>query len=328
MRIGSGSLVVVAGIAAIGVIPTSAVADPTPNTDPMQQFKTLSAQAAQADEDLLSAQNDLATKQTQLAQAKQTLQHAQVVADQFRGQVDKLAAATYEGARTNQLSALLTGTSAQDYLDRATLLQEIATSNSSALQQYTTATTQATTAQATAQTAETTAAQLVTTITQRKQALQTQIAQVQQALAKLSAAQRKSLNNVGDTTTIFVAPGVLNTVIQAALSRRGDEYVWGDAGPTQFDCSGLILWAYAHAGISLPHSSRAQYQMGTPVAYGQWQAGDLLFFGGSAATIHHVAMYLGNGEIIQAPTTGVPVQVVPVSGGGSDYYGAKRIVSG
>jgi cell wall-associated NlpC family hydrolase len=328
MRIGSGLLVAAAGVAAIGIIPTSAAADPTPNTDPMQQYKDLSAQAAQADEDLLSAQNDLATKQAQLTQAKQTLQQAQAVENQFRGQVDQLTAASFEGVRMNQLSALLTGTSARDYLDRATLLQEVSADNAGALRKFDTATQQAAAAQQQAQNAETAAAQLVSTITQRKQALQTQITQVQQALAKLTATQRRTLNNVGDTTTVFLAPGILNTVIQAALSRRGDAYVWGASGPSQFDCSGLTMWAYAHAGISLPHSSRSQYDMGTPVSYGQWQAGDLLFFGSSASTIHHVAMYVGSGEIVQAPTEGVPVQVVPVSGGGSDYFGAKRIVSG
>jgi len=328
MRIGSGLLLAAAGVAAIGIIPTSAAADPSPGTDPVQQYKDLSTQAAQADEDLLSAQNDLNIKQAQLTQAKQTLQQAQTVEDQFRDQVDQIAAASFSGARMDQLSALFSGTSARDYLDRATYLQEISADSAAALRKYETASSQAAQAETTAQSAETAAAQLVSTVTQRKQVLQTQITQVQAALARLTASQRASLNNVGDTTTVFLAPGILNTVIQAAIGRRGDEYVWGAAGPTQFDCSGLTLWAYAHAGISLPHSSRAQYTMGAPVAYGQWKAGDLLFFGSSPATIHHVAMYVGNGEIVQAPTEGVPVQVVPVSGGGSDYLGAKRIVSG
>ena len=327
MRITSGVLLAVTGMATIGIIPLSATADPTP--DPMQHYQDVSKQAAQADEDLLSAQNDLATKQAQLAQAKQSLQQAQAVENQFREQVDHVVDEAYSGAQPNELSALLTGTSAQDYLEKATLLHDIATDDSAALDKYTKATAQATGAQATAQSAETAAAQLVTTVTQRKQALDTQITQAKQALDKLTASQRKSLNNVGDTTSTFLAPGALNAVIQAALSKRGDKYVWGAAGPDQFDCSGLTLWSYAHANISLPHSSRAQYQMGTSVAYGQWQAGDLLFWGGSPSTIHHVAMYLGNGEMIQAPQTGVPVQVVPApSGGGRDYLGAKRIVSG
>ncbi|HET6504301.1 MAG TPA: NlpC/P60 family protein [Amycolatopsis sp.] len=340
MRIGTGLLSVAAGIAAIGVVPTSAAADPAP-TDPMQQFKDLSVQASQANEDLLNAQNDLNAKQTQLqqanaqlGQARQAEQQARSAEDQVRGQADQIAAGSLEGGQLNRVAALLGGNSVQDFLDRATLLQNIAADNTAVLQKFAAATDQATAAQAKAQDAQrsaqdatTAAAQLVSTVTQRKQALQTQITQVKQALANLSASQRKSLNTVGDTAPKIVAPsGVINTVLQAALSRQGDAYVWGAAGPTQFDCSGLTMWAYAHANISLPHSSSAQYQLGTPVSSGQWQPGDLLFFGSSPSTIHHVAMYVGNGEIVQAPTEGVPVQVVPISGGGSDYYGAKRIV--
>jgi peptidoglycan DL-endopeptidase CwlO len=342
MRIGSGLLATAAGIAAIGIVPTSAAAAPPPTTDPMQQYKDLSVQAAQADEDLLSANNDLATKQTQLqqangqlSQARQAAQQAQTAEDQSRGQADQVTATSFEGGQLDRVSAILGSNSVQNYLDRATLLQTLSAENTAVLQKFQTATNQANAAQAQAQDAQhraqdatNAAAQLVSTVTQRKQALQTQITQVQQALAKLSAPQRKSLNNVGDTTTKFTAPSsVINTVLQAALGRQGDEYVWGGAGPTQFDCSGLTMWAYAHGNISLPHSSSAQYQLGTPVSYGQWQPGDLLFFGSSPSTIHHVAMYVGNGEIVQAPTEGVPVQVVPISGGGSDYYGAKRIVN-
>jgi peptidoglycan DL-endopeptidase CwlO len=339
-RIGNGLIATAAGIAAIGLVPPSASAAPAPSNDPVQQYKDLGAQAAQADEDLLNAQNDLAAKQAQLqqandqlTQAKQAEQQAEAAEDQARGQAAQVTAGSFEGAQADRMSALLGGKSVQDFLDRATLLQTLAANNNAVLQNFQATTDRAAAAQASAQDAQqraqdatNAAAQLVTTVSQRKQDLQNQIGQVQQALAKLNAAQRKTLNNVGDTTTKFVAPGVLNTIIQAALSRQGDKYVWAAAGPDQFDCSGLTMWAYAHGGITLPHSSTSQYKMGTSVAYGQWQPGDLLFWGSSASTIHHVAMYVGNGEIVQAPTEGVPVQVVPVSGGGKDYFGAKRIV--
>lgn len=339
-RIGSGLIATAAGIAVLGIVPTSATADPAP--DPVQQYKDLGVQAAQADEDLLNAQNDLAAKQAQLqqandqlTQARQAEQDAEAAEAQTRDQAARITAGSFEGAQADRISALLGGNSVQDFLDRATLLDSVAANNNATLQQFQAATDRATTAQHAAEDAQhhaqdaaNAAAQVVSTVNQRKQALQDQIVQVRAAMDKLTAAQRNTLNNVGDTTTKFTAgSGVVNTIIQAALSRQGDEYVWGADGPSQFDCSGLTMWAYAHGGITLPHSSSAQYQMGTSVAYGQWQPGDLLFFGSSASTIHHVAMYVGNGEVVQAPTEGVPVQVVPVSGGGKDYYGSKRIVS-
>jgi cell wall-associated NlpC family hydrolase len=343
-RLRSGVLIAVTATALAGAFTTSASAAPTAppknSADALAQFKALSAQAAKLDEDLLSAKNDLKTSQgklkkagTDLVAAKQAEKQAEQVEGQFQGQVDQFAAASFDGARVSQLAALLTGTSAHDFLDRATMLNEVATENNSALDKLTGAVTEATAAQhqaaaaqQTSQTATNAAAKLVTAIAAHQKALDTQIAQVKAAMAKLSTAQKKTLDNVGDTGTFLGAPGAVNTAIQAALSRRGDTYVWGAAGPTEFDCSGLMLWSWAKAGITLPHSSRVQYTYGKSVAYGAWQPGDLLFFGSSASTIHHVAMYVGNGEIVQAPQTGVPVQVVPVSGAGKDYFGSKRLV--
>jgi cell wall-associated NlpC family hydrolase len=343
-RLRSGVLIAATAITIAGAIPLAASAapasPPTTSSDALKQFNTLSAQAAKLNEDLLAAQSDLKAKQTQLkkassqlATAKQTEHQAEQVKGEFQGQVDQFAAASFDGARVSQLAALLTGKSAHDFLNRATMLNEIAAENDSALTKLTGAVSQAADAQRQAasaqqqsQAATNAAAKLVSTISAKKTALQKQITQVKAALNKLTVTQKKTLDNVGNAGTFLGPPGVLNTVLQAALSRRGDEYVWGAAGPTTFDCSGLVLWAYNKGGISLPHSSRIQYTYGKSVAYGQWQVGDLLFFGSSASTIHHVAMYVGNGDIIQAPQTGVPVQVVPVSGGGSDYYGSKRIV--
>ncbi len=99
----------------------------------------------------------------------------------------------------------------------------------------------------------------------------------------------------------------------------GKPYQWAAAGPDSYDCSGLTLWAWAHAGVSLPHNSGMQYEATPRVAQNDWQPGDLLFFG---TPIHHVAMYIGNGQMVQAPYTGSQVQVV--SAYRSDYVGAGR----
>lgn len=333
----------------VGVVPLVASAAPgpmpasTPTTsaDALQQFNALSKQASLLNEDLEAAQVDLQQKQAQLAKANVSLttaksaeQKAESTEKQFQGQVDQFAAASFDGARLNQLSALLTGTSAQDFLTRATLLNEIAQSNNSAMTQLSGAVTAATDAQHQAadaqqqsQAATAAAAALVKQIQAKQQALNAQIAQVQAALNKLTTQQRTSLSGDAIQGGTFLASNAeANTVIQAALSRRGDEYVWGAAGPTTFDCSGLVLWSYAKIGVSLPHSSREMYTFGKSVPYGQWQPGDLLFFGSSASTIHHVAMYVGNGDIVQALMTGTPVEVTPISGAGNDYYGAKRLL--
>jgi cell wall-associated NlpC family hydrolase len=109
--------------------------------------------------------------------------------------------------------------------------------------------------------------------------------------------------------------------VDTALAQIGDPYVWGAAGPNAFDCSGLTEYAYAAAGIYLPHSSSMQSTMGTPVAYSDLQPGDLVFF---YTPVSHVAMYIGNGQIVQASTYGQPVAVTELAYM-PDYVGARRI---
>lgn len=100
--------------------------------------------------------------------------------------------------------------------------------------------------------------------------------------------------------------------VDAALSKLGDPYVFGAAGPNAFDCSGLTSWAWAQAGVSIPRTSSAQ--AGLPVVpLSQLQPGDLITY---YSPVHHVAMYIGNGQIIHASTEGVPVYITSMYRGG------------
>jgi cell wall-associated NlpC family hydrolase len=97
-----------------------------------------------------------------------------------------------------------------------------------------------------------------------------------------------------------------------ARAQIGEPYVWGAAGPNAWDCSGLTMGAWRAGGISLPHYSVAQYSQSTPISRSQLRPGDLVFWGssGSPSSIYHVALYAGNGMIIQAPRTGRDVEEV------------------
>jgi cell wall-associated NlpC family hydrolase len=108
--------------------------------------------------------------------------------------------------------------------------------------------------------------------------------------------------------------------VRWALTKVGDPYVWGDAGPNAFDCSGLVMWAYAQVGISLAHLTFAQWNEGEHVSKDLLQPGDLLFFFG----LNHVGMYVGGGLMVAADRQGVPIHVEPVFWGGFD--GAVRIL--
>jgi len=119
----------------------------------------------------------------------------------------------------------------------------------------------------------------------------------------------------------------LTTALKAAESREGLPYVWGAAGPTSFDCSGLVQWSFAQAGISMPRVAADQARTGAAVPVSQLRPGDLLFYHTDPTApgyISHVAIYLGNGWMIQAPQPGMNVEVVPASFD-SQFAGAVRV---
>lgn len=113
-----------------------------------------------------------------------------------------------------------------------------------------------------------------------------------------------------------LAPGIAKTAIDFAVAASGKPYVWGATGPSSYDCSGLMLRAFQAAGVTLPRVSRDQYGAGAHLPVAQAQPGDLLFWAYDSSdpdTIHHVALYLGDGRIMEAQQTGVPLAVRPVS---------------
>jgi cell wall-associated NlpC family hydrolase len=109
--------------------------------------------------------------------------------------------------------------------------------------------------------------------------------------------------------TIVANSSAAQIAIDTAMAQQGAPYVWAADGPSSFDCSGLTQFAYAAAGISLPHSSRMQSQMGQQVSRDQLQPGDLVFF---YSPVSHVGIYIGNGQMVHAPTSGDVVKVASV----------------
>ena len=115
--------------------------------------------------------------------------------------------------------------------------------------------------------------------------------------------------------------GAARTAIQFALGELGKPYLWGATGPNTYDCSGLMLRAFQAAGIDLPRVSREQFSAGGHVPVRQAQPGDLLFYAtdpSDPATIHHVALYMGDGRMVEAPYSGEAVRVRPVPWNYSD----------
>jgi cell wall-associated NlpC family hydrolase len=136
--------------------------------------------------------------------------------------------------------------------------------------------------------------------------------------------------NIGGAVNGLEANPKAKKALQYAVSKRGSAYVWGAQGPNTFDCSGLVLWSYTHpdVGASLPRVANVQYKAtsGKEVQVDSLLPGDLLFFATNKSdwlTVHHVAMYVGNGYMVHAPTTGDVVKISPVWW--SEFYKATRV---
>lgn len=97
-----------------------------------------------------------------------------------------------------------------------------------------------------------------------------------------------------------------SSALQNALGKIGAPYRYGASGPSAFDCSGLVHWAYKQEGVSLPRTSRAMASAGTPVSKGQLRPGDLVLF---YRPVSHVGIYVGNGQVVHASTSGTPVKI-------------------
>lgn len=333
-------LVVCATLAIGAAVP---IANAQPPADPDTQYQQLAQEAAKADEDLLQAQDDLDKRNAELAQANTDLaaataaqQQASAAIEQARTKVDEFAAAAFQsGSGTSRMSAVLASGSAQQFLDRMSALGVLANNQNRALDALNAALAQAGRARADAQGAQEratgardAAAALVGQIQENKATLDTRIAQLRKARQQLSPATKAGMGTVKDTGSYLGPPGAANTALQAALAKRGSDYQWGAAGPSEFDCSGLMMWAFKAAGISLPHSSRSQYTLGRAVSQSELQPGDLVFYddgSGDPSAIHHVGMYVGDGKMVDAPTEGEVVDVRSIRGDGH-YIGARRLV--
>ena len=131
----------------------------------------------------------------------------------------------------------------------------------------------------------------------------------------------------GQASESAVPQTALESTLRAAMSRRGMPYVWGAAGPRSFDCSGLVQWSFAQAGLVMPRVAADQALTGPAVPVSQLQPGDLLFYHTDPTDptyISHVTIYLGNGWMIQAPEPGMDVEVVPADFG-TEFAGAVRV---
>ena len=311
--------------AAIGLALPSSVAGAA-SASPSPGLKKLLAETAKLSRQIddLSQQYDALKIQYTEARAQVKIAHLSARRDERLLAADEtaiaqIAAAGYmSGNGVNPAVSLLESSNPQSMLNRASILGELQKENGDKVHLVTTARAAAQRAQLLAVQEEARAAKLA-------KGMQGKVAKIQATENTLnSAAFSKALaiyRQTGKYPNIQVSGRSVGVeALREALTKVGDPYVWGGAGPNSFDCSGLVMWAYAQIGISLPHFTGDQWNSGVHVSRSQLQPGDLVFF---FADIGHVGIYVGHGYMLDAPTFGIPVGIHPVFW--NAYVGAVRI---
>ena len=316
------------------LIPSSASA--APNLIEVQgRVRDLQEQAATAAEGAQDAK-------VQLAKLKRTLDSVQQQATQQGASVDQMnkiigaiAADQYKSGPLSQSLELLFSSDPALYLSAAGSLEAVTRKKSADLKKFSVATQRlnATTFTVTDKLALVRAAEAK--FTKQLAIANGKLQEAEDLLAKLTAAERERLaklnedeenadqqRSLADAGKYANVAGRGGVAIKYALAQIGDKYVFGAAGLINWDCSGLTMRAFQAAGVSLPHSSRAQYNYGKSIARKDLLPGDLVFFG---KPISHVAIYVGGNRMLHAPRTGARVKIAEFSLGKKPYIGARRL---
>ncbi|MGY1652369.1 C40 family peptidase [Geodermatophilus sp. SYSU D01119] len=326
----TGAVVAATGLVALVLAPGSASAAPSTADEAAQLVEEAGRQLTAVDEQVHQAELTVAAQQQAAAEADRAAAVAEATLQQYEPAIRAIAQSGYTGNTQSRVAAFLGSHSADDLVAQMTMLDLIADHTDGVLTEVAVAQAAAEQARATADAAAAEAAAALATLQEQQAQVQAQVDAYEADFARLSAAEQAEvtaalagpvLDAPSAATAAAAAPGpAAATAVQTALGQIGDPYVWGASGPDGFDCSGLTQYAYAAAGISLPHSSKAQSTMGTPVSRSELLPGDIVYF---YSPVSHVGIYIGDGKMVHARTFGQPVAVTSVDQAG--YRGAVRV---
>lgn len=301
-----------------------------------KELGSLALKNSQLVEQYDRAQTAVKARQAKAAQAAAVAAKAEHAVDTARQQLVSSATAQYEGGAFSSTGALLSSDSGNNYLNQLDALQMISAHDAQVVSYYAAAHRTAQAARAHANALLAAAKQTRDELGREKANVQTQVTKYKKLLATLSYQAREAyltaanpgVSTAQQTKTFTgvsnISSAAARKAVQFALDQIGKPYVFGAAGPSTYDCSGLTMASWAAAGVSLPHSAAEQYNYGTHVSFNELQPGDLMFF---YTPISHVTIYAGDGMMVSAPETGENVTLIPATTFGSDYVGATRLVN-
>ncbi|MFT4011097.1 MAG: NlpC/P60 family protein [Nocardioidaceae bacterium] len=293
-------------------------------TDVRAKVDNLYRQAEEASERYNDAHDDLVDARRRLSGLQSDLADQQGKFDQVRDRVAGVLVAQYQGQGLSRTSQVLFSDDPDQFLSELQTVSAYNAREAGVLQEYTVAAKQLALRQQAAQRETDAISATEQRLADEKATIDKKAAEAKALLDKLETAERERLlaaSRGGERIPLSDVPaeGRAKVAVKYALAQVGKAYVYGAAGPSAFDCSGLTMRAWGQAGVGLPHSSSAQRGYGRPVASNALQPGDLVFY---YSPISHVAMYIGNGMIVHAANPGEGVRVSPVFS--MPYSGAVR----
>ncbi|GAA1682706.1 C40 family peptidase [Kribbella yunnanensis] len=319
------STAVVAGVL---FIQSGADADPKPTLDEAKkQVAALQHKAEEAGESANDLRGQITASQARLKALQGAINKQQAQVDVVKRQIGSLAVAGYQTSGMSTTAQLLLSSNPDQFLSQASTAQAFAGQQNAVLRKFQDAQGKVADLQSSAQSE---LAQLQAVQTQQNKLIaeaKSNLKAAEKVLSKLSDAERRRIaeenakeaekardarpSRDGDRMDDLPVPvnGRAGVAVQVAMNQMGDPYVWGEDGPSSFDCSGLMLYAWGKAGVSLSHSSKAQASEGRRVSKSQLMPGDLVFY---YSPISHVGMYIGNGRIVHASRPGKPVKTDPI----------------
>ena len=315
-----------------GLLPVSHAA---PNLKDVQaKVEALQEEAAMAAENAQAAKIQLAALERTLASVQQKAAVQKGNVDSLSKSLSAIAVTQFKSGGLSQSLELLFSSNPQLYLSTAGSLEAITRKKAIELRKFAAAQQRLTATTFTVNDKLALVAKAKAKYEAEMKSAQKKLDDAQALLDTLQAAERERLlklqqqqedaDQASSLAQVSLANGVsgrAGIALRFALKQIGDKYVFGAAGPVLWDCSGLTMRAYQAAGVSLPHSSRAQARMGKSITKGALMPGDLMFFG---SPVSHVGIYMGGGKMVHAPRPGSRVKVVQFD---SSYnLGRKRFV--
>ncbi len=316
------------------LVPATRVDAAVSRANLQSEVDSLTTQISTLDEDYNDARIKLAAAERQMRELGIAKEEADRELETLRRTASQRAAASYRMGVPNMILALFGAESFTDFSRRMGVSTRVGDWESGIVTELEIANNRSQETEEQLRAERDRAKALSNSIASKRSSLQERVNQHEAVMARVAAEERARAARATSSarppapllrqdpkipTPPLPGSGNARAAIAAGYSKIGTPYQWGGSGPGTFDCSGFTSYAWRAAGVNLPHSSRAQYATTKRVSRDDLQPGDLVFFG---SPIHHVGMYIGGGNMLDASTYGRPVAVRSINRRG--YVGAGR----